>query len=374
VHNKRSLIETSPASQQVDAAMKIASVVGARPQFIKCAPLSRILRQEQHEVLIHTGQHYDAELSQVFFDQLAIPQPDYNLGVGSGPHGEQTAQMLCRIEEVLVKEKPQGVLVYGDTNSTLAGALAAAKLHIPVVHVEAGLRSYNRRMPEEINRVLSDRISSLLFCPTETAVQNLGREGIVAGVHNTGDVMYDAVLHNLKQAERSSDVLERLHLQPGEFYLATVHRAGNTDDAENLKNILSALEKLDKPVVFPIHPRTRKALKKIKLKLAATSAAVRLVDPVGYLDMLMLEKQALKILTDSGGVQKEAYFLGVPCITLRQETEWIETLQGGWNVLTGAHPQAIALAVSLEKPSGPPSNVFGDGRAAEKMVSLLDHL
>jgi UDP-GlcNAc3NAcA epimerase len=355
-------------------SMKIASIVGARPQFIKCSPLSRQLRRKFREVLIHTGQHYDENLSRIFFDQLEIPRPDYNLGVGSGSHGEQTGQMLQRLEEVLLKEEPHVVLVYGDTNTTLAGALAAAKLWIPVVHVEAGLRSYNGSMPEEINRVLTDRLSSLLFCPTQTAVANLKSEGITQGVYNTGDVMYDAVSHNAQKAAKTSGILSHLNLRPRKYYLVTVHRASNTDEPKNLREILKALEQLGLPTVFPVHPRTRKALKELRLELKLERAPVHLLDPVSYLDMLLLEKMARKILTDSGGVQKEAYFFGVPCITLREETEWVETLQGGWNRLVGTDPQAIGQALLADPPKGPRQDVFGDGHAAEKMAALLDQL
>jgi len=354
--------------------LKIASIVGARPQFIKCAPLSRLLRQRHREVLIHTGQHYDRDLSQIFFDQLEIPKPDFHLNVGSGNHGEQTGQILERVEEVLLQENPQVVLVYGDTNTTLAGALAAAKLWIPVVHVEAGLRSFNRNMPEEINRVLTDRLSALLFCPTKTAVDNLKKEGITQGAHNTGDVMYDAFLYNANRAEKISTISARLSIQPGSYYLVTIHRASNTDNPENLRKILKGLGHLDLPAVFPIHPRTRKALKKLEKKLHSAKPLQHLIDPVSYLDMLILEKNARKVLTDSGGVQKEAYFLGVPCITLRDETEWVETLQGGWNSLVGTDPRAIGLALRKDPPRGSRPETFGDGHAAEKMIALLDQL
>jgi len=351
--------------------MKIASIVGARPQFIKCAPLSRLIRKEHSEVLIHTGQHYDRGLSQVFFDQLEIPQPDYNLGVGSGSHGEQTAEMLWRVEEVLIQEKPEAVVVYGDTNTTLAGSLSAAKLWLPVVHIEAGLRSFNRLMPEEINRILTDRLSTLLFCPTETAVENLNREGITQGVHNTGDVMYDALLQNGPKAEEVSSILRDLSLEPQGYYLITVHRAENTDHPENLTRILTAMDGLDLPAILPIHPRTRKILEKMNVNIASQDTNLRFVDPVSYLDMLVLEKKASKILTDSGGVQKEAWFFEVPCITLRAETEWVETLEGGWNTLVGTNPESIAQAILQSKPPAPRPEVFGDGQAAEKMVHLL---
>jgi len=348
--------------------MKVLSVVGARPQFIKAAPVSRELRKEHEEVLVHTGQHYDYFMSAVFFDELGIPEPDYNLGVGSASHGRQTGEMLIRIEEVLLKERPDWVLVYGDTNSTLAGALAAAKLHIPVAHVEAGLRSFNREMPEEINRVLTDHVSDLLFCPTETAVRNLAREGITEGVHNVGDVMYDVVLHNIGIAEQRSHILERLGIEPKAYLLATVHRPQNTDRAENLRSILSAFNALDELIVFPAHPRTSEAIERLGYPLRSH---IKFIEPVSYLDMLVLEKHARLILTDSGGVQKEAYFFGVPCLTLREETEWVETVEAGWNVLVGADEERIVEAVREFQPIGKRAAIFGDGRASERIAELL---
>jgi UDP-GlcNAc3NAcA epimerase len=353
--------------------MKVATVVGARPQFIKCAPLSRVLRESSVEVLIHTGQHYDNNMSDLFFRDLEIPDPDYNLGVGSGTHGEQSGEILKRIEAVLLKEKPDCLVVFGDTNSTLAGALAAAKLCIPVAHVEAGLRSFNRRMPEEINRVVTDHLSSVLFCPTETSVGNLAREGITQGVHLVGDVMYDALLANSRRAEVKSTLLEQLGLQPKAYYLATVHRAENTDDPKLLDAIVEGLRRISRifPVVWPVHPRTRKVLAAYGLE-QGDGESFRILSPVSYLDMLSLEKQAKGILTDSGGVQKEAYWLGVPCITLRRETEWVETVEAGWNTLAGTNPEAIFAATT--KPAPPPASLdhlFGDGRAAEKIVRAL---
>jgi UDP-GlcNAc3NAcA epimerase len=355
----------------VDRLLKIVSIVGARPQFIKAAPVSRALRRDsQHtEVLVHTGQHYDQNMSAVFFEELAIPQPDYNLEVGSGPHGQQTGRMLEAIEQVLLDEQPDWVLVYGDTNSTLAGALAAVKLHLPVAHVEAGLRSFNRRMPEEHNRVLTDHLADLLFCPTQTAVDNLANEGITRGVHNIGDVMYDALLYNIAIAEERSTVLHRLRLESRAYLLVTVHRAENTDDPARLAAILEAFGALSEPIVFPAHPRTWSALAEFKLSVPAN---VQLIQPVSYLDMLLLEKHARLILTDSGGVQKEAYFFGVPCVTLRDETEWVETVEAGWNVVAGADPQQIAAAVRDLHPSGTPPKVFGDGRANERVVKIID--
>ncbi len=324
--------------------MKIVTVVGARPQFIKAAAVSRALRKSCAEVLVHTGQHYDDNMSRVFFDELDIPPPDYHLGIGSGSHGAQTGAMLSAIEDVLLAEKPDRVMVYGDTNSTLAGALAAAKLHIPVAHVEAGLRSFNRRMPEEINRVLTDHLSDLLFCPSPAAVANLAGEGVAAGVHLVGDVMYEALIHAVAVAERKSDVLGRLRLQAGQYALATIHRAENTDDPPRLVRLMDALQEISRhrPVVFPVHPRTRRRLESIER--AQQSGDVRLLEPMGYLDMVRLEAAASVLLTDSGGMQKEAYWLHVPCVTLREETEWVETVQQGWNTLAGADGDKIVQA------------------------------
>ena len=348
--------------------MKVATIVGARPQFIKAAPVSRWLRLRHKEILVHTGQHYDYLLSEVFFRELGIPTPDYNLGIGSASHGKQTGEMLARVEEVLLQEKPDWVVVYGDTNSTLAGALAAAKLHIPVAHVEAGLRSYNRTMPEEINRVLTDHLSSLLFCPTDTAVRNLAREGITQGVHKVGDVMYDVALWGLESAERKSTILQTLRIEPGGYLLVTIHRPHNTDDPSNLGAIVSALNDVAETVVFPTHPRTQKALKHWGF---CPNSNIRLIEPVSYLDMLVLEKNARLILTDSGGVQKEAYILGVPCVTLREETEWVETVEAGWNILVGANREQIVAAVRNFKPTGERPPLFGDGNASRRIVEIL---
>jgi UDP-N-acetylglucosamine 2-epimerase len=326
--------------------MKIISVVGARPQFVKLSALSRELRKNHTEIILHTGQHYDDELSRVFFSQLSIPRPDYNLGIGSADHGEQTGRMLTGIEQVLLFEKPDLVIVYGDTNSTLAGALAAAKQQVPVAHVEAGLRSFVRSMPEEINRVMADHVSSLLFCPTPTAVRNLKREGITRGVHLVGDVMYDSFRSNLNLAEKRSTINKKLKLRKKEFYLLTLHRAENTDVVENLERVVRILTGLDRKVVFPIHPRTRKRLSQFGLKERLHSAEnVVFIHPVGYLDMLLLEKNARFILTDSGGVQKEAFYLRTPCLTLRNETEWVETLKGGLNQLVGLNLDGIVKAI-----------------------------
>jgi UDP-GlcNAc3NAcA epimerase len=349
--------------------VKVVCVVGARPQFIKAAAVSRALRRGHREVLVHTGQHYDENLSDVFFAELDIPPPDYNLEVGSASHARQTAAMLERLEEVLLTERPDWVLVYGDTNSTLAGALAAAQAGLRLAHVEAGLRSHNRSMPEELNRVLADRCADLLLCPTETAVGNLAREGICEGVCLVGDVMYDSLLWWQARTEGETPVVDRLGLSLGGYALATVHRPANADDARNLSSILEGLGALTEPVVFPAHPRTQKAMTGAAL---AVPANVRVVEPVGYGDMLALEKHARCVLTDSGGVQKEAYLLGVPCVTLREETEWPETLAGGWNVLAGADTARIVEAAGRPAPEEPPAPHFGDGHAAEKIVRALE--
>jgi len=302
-------------------------VVGARPQFIKAAPVSKALRKAgHHEILIHTGQHYDYGMSQVFFEELGISEPDTNLGVGSGPHGWQTGQMLMRIEEALVKERPDWVLVYGDTNSTLAGALAAVKLHIPLAHVEAGLRSFNREMPEEYNRVLTDHCSDLLFCPTRTAVGNLTKEGITNGVNLVGDTMYDAVLEFTEIAQKHSTILQALGLKTKRYLLATLHRPYNTDVLENLQSILAAFLEIKEPIVFSVHPRTRQKITEFGLDNPQSKIRnLQFIDPVGYLDMLVLEQNARLILTDSGGMKKEAYFFSIPCMTLQPESEWIDT-------------------------------------------------
>jgi UDP-N-acetylglucosamine 2-epimerase (non-hydrolysing) len=352
--------------------MKIASIVGARPNFIKCAPLSREIRKVFSEVLIHTGQHYDYEMNKVFFDELNIPEPDYHLDVGSGNHGEQTGEMLKRTEEVLIKEKPDLVLVFGDTNSTLAGALAAIKLHIKVAHVEAGLRSFDKKMPEEINRILTDHCSDLLFCPTETAVENLKKKGIIKAAYLTGDVMVDALKENIEIAERKSKILNELYLNPKEYYLATLHRSENTDNFERLKNIVAAFCEISN-LIFPCHPRTEKYLKQFGLWDKLTRE-VNAIKPLGYLDMLVLEKNANKILTDSGGVQKEAYIFKVPCITLRENTEWVETVEDGWNVLVGADKEKIITMTNEFEPEGKQRNVFGSGDASEKIMKIIGGL
>lgn len=361
---------------------KIASILGARPQFIKASPVSKIIAEEAcrathiprfTEIIVHTGQHYDQSMSQVFFDELEIPKPHVNLGVGSGSHGRQTGEMLIGIEEVLRREKPDWVLVYGDTNSTIAGALAAVKLHIPVAHVEAGLRSYNRKMPEEHNRVLTDHCADLLLCPSQTAVGNLKKEGIEEGVYLVGDTMYDAVLQFSEIAKIRSNILAKLELHFNEYYLATIHRPYNTDNPESLSEILKSFLELDKPVVFPVHPRTKNKIERADSDLLPQASNLKLIAPVSYLDMLMLEKNSRMILTDSGGIQKEAFFFGVPCITLRPETEWVETVEAGWNVLAGTNKGDILNAVINFRPPDTRPSLYGVGNAATKIIRTLLH-
>jgi UDP-GlcNAc3NAcA epimerase len=369
--------------------MKLVSIVGARPQLIKIAPLARSFERHNRfggkpieHVIVHTGQHYDASMSDAFFEELRIPSAAINLGIGSGPHGSQTGQMLEKIEQVLVEMQPDMVVTYGDTNSTVAGALAAAKLHIPVAHIEAGVRSFNRRMPEEINRIVTDHVSDLLLAPTPTAVDNLAKEGLSAKTVWTGDIMYDAVLFNRQMAERASDILERLGLVPGSYGLVTVHRAENTDDKQRLGSLMAVLNEIaasTMPLVFPMHPRTAKLMGS---KLPDWSAHPNLhgIDPLGYLDMLRLVSHARMTLTDSGGLQKEAFFLGCPCITLRDETEWVETIQGGGNILAGVDPARIRAAVSAWESRLATGRtdfieeviaVFGHGHAADEIKNAL---
>jgi UDP-N-acetylglucosamine 2-epimerase len=359
---------------RISEAMKVVTVVGARPQFIKATPVSKALREAGHiEFLVHTGQHYDYGMSQVFFDKMGIPEPDVNLGIGSGSHGWQTGQMLIHLEVVMQAQKPDAVLVYGDTNSTLAGALAAVKLHLPLAHVEAGLRSFNREMPEEHNRVLTDHCANTAFCPTQTAVNNLARESITRGVHLVGDTMYDAVLQFVTIARHRSTILQDLGLGQKGYLLATVHRPYNTDVAENLRSLLTAFLDIEEPVIFPVHPRTRQKIGELDgtLNLPRSGGSLKLIEPVGYLDMLVLEENARLILTDSGGMQKEAYFFGIPCITLRPETEWTETVEAGWNILTGARSVEIHFALrSLTLPDKRPA-IVGSGTAALEIVRIL---
>lgn len=352
--------------------MHVMTVVGARPQFIKAAVVSRVLRGRPgvRESLVHTGQHYDPNMSDVFFDELDIPKPTVHLGVGSGAHGKQTGEMLAGLEKAMLDLKPDWVLVYGDTNSTLAGALAASKLHIPIAHVEAGLRSFNRRMPEEINRVVADVLSTLLFVPTETGLRNLAAEGITKNVVRTGDVMFDAALY---YGDRAGDkALQDAGVEAGKYVLCTVHRAENTDDPARLGGIFDGLARVATrlPVVLPLHPRTRNILKQ---QGRAEPAGVKVIDPVAYLDMVALERRAAAVLTDSGGVQKEAYFYGVPCVTMRDETEWTETVEAGWNTLVGAEASRIERGVERAlagKPAQRPA-LYGDGHAGEQIADAL---
>jgi UDP-N-acetylglucosamine 2-epimerase len=347
--------------------VKVVSIVGNRPQFVKSAPVSLALAERADEVVVHTGQHYDRELSEIFFEELGLPQPAYRLDAGSGTHGEQTARMLPGIERAIADERPDRVLVYGDTNSTLAGALAAAKLLVPVAHVEAGLRSFDRTMPEELNRILVDRMADLLFCPTQVAVENLAAEALTSGVHLVGDVMLDANLRLAPIARERSVALETAGVKPGEYLLLTLHRPANTT-REALHQVADALARLAEPVVFPVHPRTSAALAEHDVRFPPN---VHRLPPAGYLDFAALASQARVVLTDSGGVQKEAYWYRVPCVTLRTTTEWVETLETGWNRLVGSDPDRIVAAVAEASPPAEHPPLYGDGRAAERVAELL---
>lgn len=349
--------------------MKIITIVGARPQFIKAAPVSKTLRTEHEEIIIHTGQHYDANMSDIFFNELKIPRPDYNLEIGSGSHGMMTGRMLEKLEEIYLKEKPDFVLVYGDTNSTLAGALAASKLLIPVIHIEAGLRSFNKAMPEEQNRILTDHISDLLLVPTEDAIKNLTNEGIKKGIHNVGDVMYDAVLMFKEIAKSKSGLLKELDVNSGEYILTTIHRAENTNDINRLRNMIEALNESREKIILPLHPRTKKFIEGYGLNF---NENIKVIDPIGYLEMLMLEENSKMIVTDSGGVQKEAYFMGKPCITMRDETEWVETVACGWNVVVGTDKNKILDNIRNFKPTSIQQAIFGDGNAAQKILNIIN--
>ncbi|MFB0565198.1 MAG: UDP-N-acetyl glucosamine 2-epimerase [Candidatus Aminicenantaceae bacterium] len=388
----------------LEKTMRIISVVGARPQFIKLAPFISAIKKhnESHSnqkiehSIVHTGQHYDYEMNKIFFDELGIPEPDVNLEVGSGTHGIQTGEMMKRAEQALIEKMPNWILVYGDTNSTLAGALAAVKLHILVGHVESGLRSYNRKMPEEINRILTDHCSAVLFCPTENAVKNLMKEGFpniinkgilsdsssiellisdteLPVVINIGDIMYDTLLMGMEIAEKKSTILEKLDIKPNEYYLATIHRAENTDNKDRLRTIIDSFVEISEkyPLIFPVHPRTRKILEEYNIPHSGLNQ-VLLLDPISYFDMLILEKNAYKILTDSGGVQKEAYLMKIPCITLRDETEWIETVESGFNILSGITKEAIVTStLSSQFSQQAKKAIFGNGQTSQEMVKVL---
>jgi UDP-GlcNAc3NAcA epimerase len=386
-------INSSTTSSANIAQMKLLSIVGARPQFVKVAMIAEAIKVHNRNVesrsdrinhkLVHTGQHYEHKMSGIFFDELRIPEPDYHLGVGSGPQGAQTGAMLAKIEKVLMAEKPGVVMIYGDTNSTIAGALAAAKMHIKIAHLESGLRSFNRKMPEEINRVASDHISDYLFCPTDTAVENLRGEGIVKNVFQTGDVMLDSVLAYRERAGNRTKLLKQIGVKSHEYALATVHRAENTDSVERLKHLLEALASLPFDVILPMHPRVRDRLKNKRelrqiARILETSPNTKITAPVSYLEMLTLEIHARLVLTDSGGVQKEAFFAGVPCLTLREETEWLETMAGGWNQIVGTDPARIHAIAEQEwnrdrvgRGESPDWKSFGGGKAAQETVRIL---
>ncbi|MCU4741460.1 UDP-N-acetylglucosamine 2-epimerase (non-hydrolyzing) [Halobacteria archaeon AArc-m2/3/4] len=351
--------------------MNVCSIVGARPQFVKASVVTPALRKRCEEVLVHTGQHYDEELSDVFFDELGIPEPDYNLGVGSDSHGQQTADMIAGIEEIVERTSPDVLLLYGDTNSTLAGAVIGSKADVTLVHIEGGLRSYNREMPEEVNRVATDHLSDVSFVPCERAIENLEAEGITDDVYFTGDVMYDAILKARERARETSTILETHGLEPDEFILTTVHRASNTDDRSNLAAILDGLANAPLPVVFPAHPRTVSCLREYGLWERATSE-LEVIDPVGYLDFVRLLDAAERIATDSGGVQKEAFFLDTPCATLREETEWKATVSCGWNVIVGPHREPIEAALETEYRLENKPQPYGDGNASERIARLLE--
>lgn len=357
-----------------DKNLKVITIVGTRPEFIQIGPLSKALHEKGYVgILVNTGQHYDDNMSQIFFEELSLPKPDVNLAVGSGSHAQQTGQMMIEIEKVLQAESPDFVIVYGDTNSTVAGAMVAAKMHIPIVHVESGLRSFDRQMPEEINRVITDHISSILFAPTDKAIQNLRSEGVITGVHNVGDVRVD-VLHDLqeKALKRLTGTFEYLNIpNPESFVLATIHRAENTDNITRLRNIIEIINTLEFPVVLPVHPRLRKMMEHHRLKFTDNVYAI---EPVGFLDMVTLLAASKFVVTDSGGLQKEAYMLKCPTITLRDNTEWVETVHAGWNQLCASDMDAfnIALKHVLEEPPVAHPNFYGEYGVGLRMVNVLE--
>ena len=349
--------------------MKIVTIIGARPQFVKASVVSQAIRQAGYtEILVNTGQHYDDNMAQIFFEEMGIPKPDHNLGVGSGTHAEQTAASMLGIEQVLIAEQPDWMIVYGDTNATVAGALVAAKLHVPIAHIEAGLRSYNRDMPEEINRIVTDVLSQKLFVPTAVAAANLEREGILQGVHIVGDVMVDALQTYTKVAEQRSTIMEQLDLVRAAFILMTIHRPSNADHNDRLRQILEQVGKSGIPAVFPVHPRSSQRVNEL---IREISGDIRLIDPVGYLDMMLLEQQAKMIITDSGGVQKEAYLHKTPCLTVRSETEWVETVRDGWNYLVGHKLYLIPQLIQHFPEPANWSAHYGSGTAAQTIIKLL---
>jgi UDP-GlcNAc3NAcA epimerase len=361
--------------------VRVLTVVGNRPQFVKAAAVSRHLRESAEEILVHTGQHYDRELSEIFFEELGLPPPDHQLGVGSGSNAEQTGAIMTRLEPLVGEVAPDALLVYGDTNSTLGGALVGAKARAPLAHVEAGMRSFNRSMPEETNRVVADSLSQLLLCSTEAAAANLERDGLGNGAVLVGDVMADVALTFGPIAERRSDVLERLNLEPRAFCVATAHRAGNVDDPDRLQRLVELLARAARvaPVVFPAHPRTRARLEAAGRLDGLELRGIRALEPLGYLDMIRLVRASRAVITDSGGLQKEAFLASVPCVTLREETEWVETLQAGWNRLVGLNPEAAAVALEqLPRPgnrTSPAVEVYGGGKAGERVArAILERL
>ena len=354
--------------------LRLVTVVGARPEFVQVGTIARAIEcgygptGALEHILVHTGQHYDHDMSRVFFEQLRLPEPDHHLGIGSEPHGSQTGEMLSGLDSLLTELAPDVVMVFGDTNSTLAGTLASAKLRIPLAHVESGLRSFNLAMPEEINRKVADHLATILFCPSEKAVANLAREGIKEGVYLTGDVMYESMIHSLSLVPDESSIISRLDVRPGQYVLVTTHRAENTDDPEHLRQILlgiSDVARLGLDVIFPVHPRTRS-----RLEHGLLDAGVRLVDPLAHVETMILVKNAALVMTDSGGLQKEAYWLGTPCVTMRDETEWVETVEKGWNVLAGADRRRISQAAS-RMASGPlPERqpLYGEGTKVSSII------
>jgi len=349
--------------------MKIISIVGARPQFIKLVSLSREIRKSCQEIIIHTGQHFDNNMSKVFFDELNIPIPDINLGISGGDHGRQTGEMIIGLEKEIKRINPTHIIIYGDTNSTLAGSIVGSKLKIPIIHIEAGLRSYNRAMPEEINRIIADHASDYLFAPTGNALNNLYEEGLEKKSYLTGDLMVDTLLNNIRKAKKS-DIINRLKLDEGQYYLLTLHRPYNVDDPSKLNLLLNKLIELDAPIIFPAHPRTHRVIKDNNIN---TNNNVKLIKPVGYFDFLRLEEGSRKILTDSGGIQKEAYILKKPCITIRTETEWVETIEDGWNILASPNDENFSEKIISFHPQNKQRDVFGKN-VAKRMLEIINSI